>query len=445
MDYLLIILIIFVVGLFITNVLLITTRYVQEPVSFKPSQQDSFGRLRVSNPVGEIDSSNILGTINTVQNSTLVSGSGSVAIIPNTPTILVRVNNGAPSSSATLQSRKRGVYQPGKSLLIFMTGIINPDGANDEHFISRMGYFDDNNGVFLQQSVDGIAVCLRSNVSGSIVDKTVLQKDWNIDTFDGKGVTKIKFDQTKENIFMIDLEWLGVGDVRCGFVIDDVIDYVHEFKNANDLDEIYMYMATLPVRYQALTDGTIASGSLNSNCYSVISEGGSHADGQIYCYSRSVALVVSDNTDFHPVLAIKLDTTALNNIVQLIGLEISTVCTTGGSFTIELRLYNDLDADAVVTTPTFFSPYTVSSALVDDTATTLVNPVVTPPLSYTTIITNFSVADNDAQNHSIHPGVNETCTVNLSNQSSILILCVRKLTGGGDESIFGSITWNEVH
>ena len=45
------------------------------------------------------------------------------------------------------QSRKYCIYQPGKSLLFLASGLINA-GSNDSSVKSRIGYFDDNNGLF---------------------------------------------------------------------------------------------------------------------------------------------------------------------------------------------------------------------------------------------------------------------------------------------------------
>ena len=442
------IILLIVIGIFVTNILLITTRYQQSAVEFKDSQKDSFGRLRVSNPIGEIDSSNILGVINVGQNTTLTGGSGTIALIPNSPTVSIKINKGGLSSSfAKFQSRKRGVYQPGKSLLIYMTGVINPKSLNQPHFIGRMGYYDDDNGIYLQQK-DGneTSFVLRSNVSGTVVETVVPQSNWNQDKCDGTGSTKFKLNPATENILIIDLEWLGVGSVRCGFVVNDTIHYCHIFENANKFENIYMYMATLPVRYEALTDGTTSSGSVNSNCYSIISEGGSSPDGKIYSYNRDDGLVIlgADNTDYHPLVVIKLDTTGKNKIVQLSGLEFSTVSTSGASLSTELRMYVDANDSDIIDSPTFFSPFMTSSALVDNTSTDLIVPVSTPPLDYVIMVNNFTVADNDAQNNIVHSGINEVVTVNLSGQSNLLVLCVKKLNGNSDETVFGSLTWNEI-
>jgi hypothetical protein len=50
----------------------------------------------------------------------------------------------------------------------------------------------------------------------------VAQEDWNIDKLDGTGVSGITLDITKAQILWMDIEWLGLGTVRIGFVIDGI-------------------------------------------------------------------------------------------------------------------------------------------------------------------------------------------------------------------------------
>ena len=194
-------------------------------VNFEGNIRDSFGRLRISSPVNTMDSSNILGVKNLVNNSEFTSSSGSVTMITNTPSVSISLDGTADADPrAIYQSRQRGIYQPGKSLLVYMTGILNPNNANDANFVGRIGYFDDDDGIFFQHDATGTSIVLRSNLTGTPSDsRSVSQANWNVDKLDGTGPSKIVFDPSKENIFVIDLEWLGAGEVRTGFVIGNTI------------------------------------------------------------------------------------------------------------------------------------------------------------------------------------------------------------------------------
>jgi hypothetical protein len=142
------------------------------------------------------------------------------------------------------QSKRYITYQPGKSLLVFMTGVLHT--AVNTGITARMGFFDNHadktidsggNGIFVEYSGGNYYLVLRSYVTGSQVDTKILKSAWNLDKMDGSGPSSITMDFTKAQILAIDLEWLGVGRVRVGFVIGGSIYYVHEFLHANLYDQ----------------------------------------------------------------------------------------------------------------------------------------------------------------------------------------------------------------
>jgi hypothetical protein len=162
-------------------------------------------------------------------------------------------------------------YQPGKSQFILLTGVM---GSGASGITQRIGYFDDDNGLLFAVEDGILKVVRRSSTSGSPVDASVAQASWNIDTMDGSGPSGITIDLTKTQIFCIDFEWLGVGRVRFGFVVDGQIFYCHEFLNANALTEVYMSTPNLPLRYEISNDGSGPSATMDHVCTSTISEGG---------------------------------------------------------------------------------------------------------------------------------------------------------------------------
>jgi len=82
-------------------------------------------------------------------------------------------------------------------------------------------------------------------------------------------------DLTKSQIFWTDIEWLGVGSVRTGFILDGRYIICHIFNHANFLKYPYMTSAIGPVRYEITnTTGTAPASNLMQICSTVISEGG---------------------------------------------------------------------------------------------------------------------------------------------------------------------------
>lgn len=233
---------------------------------------DAFGRLRVSTPASLFDSQFQYNTLPLLWETTLTAG-GTVAHLPNESSIELRV--AASGDSTVRQSRQYVRYQPGKSQLIIMTGVL---GAAEAGVRRRFGYFDASNGFFLEQTVDGLFLVKRTNITGTPTDTRVAQADWNVSTFQGSLVGlagRITLNATQSQILVIDLQWLGVGRVRVGFEIDGILYYAHEFLHTNVLPSVYMTTANLPIRYELEATGAITgTKTMKQICSSVTSEGG---------------------------------------------------------------------------------------------------------------------------------------------------------------------------
>ena len=116
---------------------------------------------------------------------------------------------------------------------------------------------------------DGIFFEADGDVSWNIckngtITESVPQSAWNVDPLDGTGASGITLNLSAAQIAIIDYQWLGVGRVRTGFVIDGLPYYVHYFNHSNNptFKSVYMSTPNLPIRYDIQTDGTNA-GSLD--------------------------------------------------------------------------------------------------------------------------------------------------------------------------------------
>jgi len=244
-------------------------------VTFGGNTLDAFGRLRVSNPLTIFDSKNIMSQ-NTLFNATTANG-GSVTYTANKSTVNLNVTEAA-SSKTVRQSNRVMSYQPGKSLLIFNTFVMNTPIANLKQ---KIGLFDANNGIFFTADGATLKIVRRTFTSGAAVDTEVNQSDWNGDKLNGTGASGFTLNPATSNILFIDVEWLGVGSVRVGFVINGQLITAHTFNNANNLTTVYMQTANLPIRYEIERAGTLTAGTytLQQICSSCISEGGYSPEG----------------------------------------------------------------------------------------------------------------------------------------------------------------------
>jgi hypothetical protein len=236
---------------------------------------DAFGRLRVSEPLTIFDSKSIMSK-NTLFDESTANG-GSVTYTANKSTVNLNVTEAA-SSKTIRQSKRVMSYQPGKSLLIFNTFVMNTLTANLKQ---KVGLFDTNNGIFFTADGTTLKIVRRTYTSGAAVDTEISQSSWNGDTLNGTGASGFTLNAAASNILFIDIEWLGVGAVRVGFVINGQLITAHTFYNANSLTTVYMQTANLPIRYEIERAGTLTAGTytLQQICSSCISEGGYSPQG----------------------------------------------------------------------------------------------------------------------------------------------------------------------
>lgn len=236
---------------------------------------DAFGRLRVSNPLTIFDSKNILSK-NSLFDESTASG-GTVTYTANKSTVNLNVTEAA-SSKTIRQSKRVMAYQPGKSLLILNSFVMNTQTTN---LRQRVGLFNENNGIFFEDNGTSYRIVRRTYTSGAAVDDPIAQSSWNGDILNGTGSSGYSLSANKSNILFIDLEWLGVGAVRVGFVIDGKFITAHTFYNANDLTTVYMQTANLPIRFEIERTGTLSSGTytLQQVCSTCMSEGGYAPEG----------------------------------------------------------------------------------------------------------------------------------------------------------------------
>jgi hypothetical protein len=276
---------------------------------------DAFGRLRTSSPLTLFDSShryrdNGLWATSTGTGGTYVFSSGEGLVNLNVTT--------ASGAKVLRETTKVCSYQPGKSLQVMNTFVMASGKAN---LRQRVGYFGTDNGIYVEVSgTSAPSFVERNSVSGSVNETRVSQANWNIDTLDGQGPSGFTLDITKAQIHWTDIEWLGLGTVRTGFVINGQFVHCHSFHHANLITSTYMTTASLPVRYEIENLGTTASSStLKQVCSTVISEGGYELRGAQNAVGTPVDTPYTLTTapTVYPIVSLCLKSTRLDAIVIL--------------------------------------------------------------------------------------------------------------------------------
>ncbi len=288
-------------------------------VGFKGNVIDAFNRLKVSNPFTLFDSQQRYALSDKWDYVGLSGGTYSFNSTESTVSLIAGTTNG---SKMYVETKRVFPYQPGKSLTIVDSfAMAQPKSGLRQ----RVGYFGITggvtagtpyNGVYLQQDGLTLSVCLTSASLGTT--QTVTQSNWNGDKFDGTGDSGVTIDVTKGNIFWLDVEWLGVGDVRTGFFIDGKPVVAHTFYNTNKNSTTYMSTACLPLRYEIEnTAGQTGSSTMRQICSTILSEGGYEGFSRRYnvTHSGTTPHTLTTAGTQYPLIAIRMAPDRLDSII----------------------------------------------------------------------------------------------------------------------------------
>lgn len=399
------------------------------------STRDAFGKLRITFPTTLLDNKFPSGAGTTeYKSNNMMDCYKSTGLTSftygNSKVILTATGTG----TATSQSRKYCVYQPGKSILILLSGVIT-NSSNTANCITRLGYFDDNNGLFFQYTNNTMSVVLRNTGS----DTTINQTSWNIDKMDGTGISSISLDFTKSQLYVIDFEWLSVGRIRFGFYLFGKINYCHQITNLNSLTAPYMLSPNLPSRYQILSTSG-ATGTLIQICTTVISEGGYTPIGRSFSAGTNPNTSISVPTTETPILAITGISTYNHENILPTSFTIMDTDNNNG-YLYRLRLY--------------LSPTGADSPLNGATVVNVDNnSVVAYSISGLTIPAGSIIVD---QGYFYGRGIVSfnslsdvftniiQITSNIDNVCDVLLLTAEKTGTTGSGNVFASISWQEIY
>ena len=285
---------------------------------FSGATSDAFGRLRVSNPYTLFDTQ--ARYYDHGQFASNITGTGNVVYVSSQSSYQLNVGS-ASGDSVLRETLKPFPYQPGKSQLTLNTFCMSTPKPN---LRQRVGLFDANDGVFFENDGTYNYFVIRSGSTG--VEERVRQDAWNGDRLNGAGGTNNPSGMTlypnRTQIMFADVEWLGVGSVRVGFVINGSYVICHQFNHANQPGNtrVYMTTATLPIRYEITNTANTGSASMMTQiCSSVISEGGFQLTGsgnpRAASHLIGTPVRLPNDSSFKPVIAIRLKSTNLNAVV----------------------------------------------------------------------------------------------------------------------------------
>ena len=387
---------------------------------------DAFGRLRVSNPLTIFDSKNVMSKNNLFDEST--TGSATVTYTANKST--VNLNCTETSGDKVIRQSKRVMsYQPGKSLLILNTFVMN---AQTENLEQRVGTFDANNGIFFEDTGTGYQIVRRTYTSGSSVDTAVAQASWNGDTLlAGSSTSGYVLDPTKATIMFADYEWLGMGAVRVGFVIDGKFITAHTFLNANNLDTVYMQTANLPIRYEIEVTSTLAAGTytLQQVCSTALIEGGYAPEGvrQMIGTASLGGVNLTTAGTFYNLATIRIKSARPYAVIIPVGVDAAAVA--NSDFELQLRL------NATPSTSFSYTSYS-DNVEYDLTGTTTITGGTIIGKAYLSGKGTSTLQFGEGFNFSYQLGQT------IAGASDTLTLCAKGASNGDD--VIGTLKWVDL-
>lgn len=387
---------------------------------------DMFSRLRVSNPQTVFDSKQLKDKQPLFWDDVQVSGTGTSSTYNTNQSSTTISVSASTAGMRARQTFRRFNYQPGKSQLVFLTGVI---GAGATGIVGRIGQFDERNGLFFEIISSGIGVVRRTYTSGSVFEARAAQTAWNGDKLDGTGQSGVTIDWSKAQIFWIAYEWLGVGSVAFGVVHHAQLITCHTMHHNNDLTTVYMSSPNLPLRYEVSNDGAGAAASLVHICSTVISEGGVVDLGAQRGLTRgATAMTTSNNANIYGLIALRIQSGFEAAHIHIAN--ISVVCTTTSAY----NWYMIMNPTASAT-PTF-TPVSNSAveANVGMTATTLTGGTV--------IMCGTSLQTNDGGTNIVAPQ-DIALGVSLVGVSDVVYLAVQRVTGTS-ETFYASLNYREI-
>jgi hypothetical protein len=331
------------------------------------------------------------------------------------------------NSEAVVQSRRVMPYTPGRGMEISMAVQYNDETLGIRR---RIGVFDELNGMYFEQDETGeYYVVIRSDVSGTPVNTRVARTDWNGVRFDGTEPNGITANPNTIQMFVIEYDWYGAGQVKFNYIINGYKYVVHTFNHANVLTTTFIRTPNLPVRYE-IKNITGAAGihELHKWGVSVIQEGA----GDVGNIGRSGDIInaIGGTTlgiagAFSPLVAIRLKSTRLAGVV--IPYAYQAVSTSNA------LMYHRLTSDPTITGGTWVS-YDADSFIE-------YNITATASTGGTVLTQGFTPAGDNGRTV-LDPKVTWQMTRNNMGTTS-QIICLEAAGDSNNIKALGSIGWVE--
>jgi hypothetical protein len=315
----------------------------------------SFGILYSTGGVREIQTMTIT-TASTATNDYVVT-------LPNTVTVNVTATNNS-STTRTAHEIAQGVFPGWKASAVGSTVIFLADSVG-----SKSGTFS------LAQTGAGTpaAGSTAETLAGvAATDTWITQSNWNGDKLDGTGASGITLNPQKGNVFQIDIQYLGFGDIVFKIEVNPTngnnpeFVTVHTIRYGNTYTSVSQSQPSFPFTMAAYSAGSTTDVSVSIGSFAGFIEGEKRAIGPRESYYNNSG-VTSSTSAYTPLFTVKNGLVfkgRANQVVSnLISLHGASKSNTGLTTFYLIR-------NATLTGPTNYTAWDTNSATHLDSAST---------------------------------------------------------------------------
>lgn len=387
---------------------------------------DIFGRIRTSDMRSLFESKLVGGDDTNLWSEVVFGGAGSSHVAADSEQSMTTSSSG---DAVIRQTFMRHYYEPGKSSLSYMTGLMTAQ----TNVRKRMGLFSTSNAA---NSTPQNGIYLESN-SGAPDDFTFYvakngataqsagQSSWNLDTLDGNGPSGLSLDPTASLLMFIEFAWLGAGPITVGFVIGNEAVPVHIFANTG-LSASWTTTPNLPFGYSIYQSGA-GAGSMRHGCVMSGTEGISEPLGKLRSVNNGSTNVSANSTGTKYALkGIRLKSAFLSAFVSIESL--SGLVTTADEVLLEL-----------IRNPTVAGTFTysdITGSVCQEATGVTANTVTGGQVLWSGYMTRNS--DVNIPSDAILPRLG----VAVDGTRDTMVLVATPLSPSAD--VYGSINWREA-
>jgi len=377
-----------------------------------PLALSAFGEVltTIINPIVQIQ---FPYNINTRIVTPTVVGTGSVAQEESMAVLKTGTDTG---STAKMESKIVVRYNPGQGGVCKFTALFTEGAAGTQQ---EVGLGDNTDGLFV--GFNGVEFIINRRQGGS--NNFVNQSSFNMDTLDGDGPSGMILDTSKMNVFKIQFQWLGAGNLF--FNIEDPVTgrfiMFHTIRYANNFIRPSLDNPTFPLRVFVDNGATVLDIVTKVGSMGGFTEGIVRDDGPI---NFSAVLGTAVSTTIIPVLSIRNKTTYQTKVNKvLIKLLNIGIINTGGK-----ELLAQLILNGSLTDASFSSIDTNTSVMEEDSSASAITGGIN--------LLPFLVKDSDSKDFDLLAE-----DIKLNPGDTLTIAAISTASGTTTDV---DITWKEI-